>query len=56
MLATGSNFEAPRYTAFNPVSTVTLHAAIQNTGIMKKNDGETTIGPGMVDAIKEEAG
>ena len=56
MLASGSNFEPEKYTAFNPVSTITMHAAIQNTGIMKKNDGETTIGPGMVDAIKEEAG
>ena len=56
MLASGSNFEPEKYTYFNPVSTVTMHAVIQNTGIMKKNDGETTIGPGMIDAIKEEVG
>lgn len=55
-LATGYNFELPKHTAFNPVSTISIHAAIQNTGGMKKDDGETPIGPGMVDAIMGTAG
>ena len=55
-LAGGYNFELPRITTFNPVSTVSVHAAAQNTGGMKMDNGETPIGPGMVDAIMEKAG
>ena len=35
-LATGRNFELPKWTTFNPVSTVSLHAAIQNTGSLMR--------------------
>ena len=56
MLATGRNTEMPRKTAFNPTSRVTLRAAVQNMGSMKKDDGQTPIGPGMVDMIKETTG
>lgn len=52
-LATGRNFELPKWTTFNPVSTVSLHAAIQNTGSLMRKDGITPVGPGMVDAILE---
>lgn len=52
-LATGRNFELPTYTTFNPVSTVSLHAAIQNTGSLMRKDGVTPVGPGMVDSIFE---
>lgn len=52
-LATGRNFELPKYTTFNPVSTVSLHAAIQNTGSLMRKDGITPVGPGMVDSIFE---
>ena len=38
-LATGRNFELPKWTTFNPVSTVSLHAAVQNTGSLMKKDG-----------------
>lgn len=55
-LATGRNFELPKYTTFNTGSTVSLHAPIQNTGILMKKDGETAVGQGMVDAIFEEVG
>lgn len=55
-LAGGYNFELPRITTFNPVSTVSIHAASQNTGGMKLDDGKTPVGPGMVDAIMEKAG
>ena len=55
-LAGGYNFELPKMTSFNPVSTITLHAPAQNTGGMKKDDGKTPILPGMVDAIMEQAG
>lgn len=52
-LATGRNFELPTYTTFNPVSTVSLHAAIQNTGSLMRKDGVTPVGAGMVDSIFE---
>ena len=52
-LATGRNFELPKWTTFNPVSTISLHAAIQNTGSLMRKDGVTPVGPGMVDAILE---
>ena len=55
-LAGGYNFELPRLTTFNPVSTISVHAASQNTGGMKTDDGKTPIGPGMIDAIMEKAG
>lgn len=52
-LATGRNFTPPRYTSFNPTSTVTMHAAVQNTGSLMRKDGITPVGPGMVDTIFE---
>lgn len=52
-LATGRNFELPKYTTFNPISTVSLHAPIQNTGSLMRKDGITPVGPGMVDSIFE---
>lgn len=55
-LATGRNFELPKYTAFNTGSRVTLHTMIQNTGVLMKDDGVTPVGAGMVDAIFETVG
>ena len=55
-LATGRNFELPKYTTFNTGSVISLHAAIQNTGSLMKNDGITPVGAGMVDAIFESVG
>ena len=52
-LATGRNFLPPTYTTFNPTSSVSMHAAIQNTGSLMRKDGITPVGPGMVDSIFE---
>lgn len=52
-LATGKNFLPPTYTTFNPTSSVSLHAPIQNTGALMRKDGITPVGPGMVDSILE---